>query len=113
MVTKKMGDLPVYTLKPEKGDGPLRTLNKDLLLPCGFLSTTDEEEPDRVCKPQRPQTRQSTVQPEDNWVQKDDEKICYEFEPSQKMRNTHWTHMGTQQMVLRKKPFKLASINVR
>ncbi|KAK0137848.1 hypothetical protein N1851_025930 [Merluccius polli] len=82
-----MGELPVYSLKLEKGDGPLRTLHRDLLLPCGFLSQTEEERPERGSKPKRPQTRQSTVQPEDNnWVQEDDEEICYQFEPSQGTR---------------------------
>ncbi len=32
-VLKKMGDLPVYTVQPIDGDGPLRTLHRDLLLP--------------------------------------------------------------------------------
>ena len=36
-VEKRMGDGPVYVVKPEKGGGPLRTLHRDLLLPCGFL----------------------------------------------------------------------------
>ncbi len=39
-VTKKAGDLPVYTVKPETKDEPLRILHKYLLLPCGFLSTS-------------------------------------------------------------------------
>lgn len=34
MVTKKADDLPVYMVKPEKRNGPLRTLHRDLLLPC-------------------------------------------------------------------------------
>uniref|UniRef100_A0A8P4KGF2 Gypsy retrotransposon integrase-like protein 1 n=1 Tax=Dicentrarchus labrax TaxID=13489 RepID=A0A8P4KGF2_DICLA len=91
VITKKMGELPVYSLKPEKGDGPLRTLHRDLLLPCGFLSQTEEERPEHGSKPKRPQTRQSTVQPEDhNWVQEEDEEICYQFEPSQGTREVHF-----------------------
>lgn len=39
VVVKCAGDLPVYTVKPETRDGPTRTLHRDLLLPCGFLST--------------------------------------------------------------------------
>lgn len=42
IVIKKAGDLPVYTVTPERKSGPLRTLHRDLLLPCGFLSTPDE-----------------------------------------------------------------------
>ncbi|KAI3352319.1 hypothetical protein L3Q82_005285 [Scortum barcoo] len=92
VVTKRMGDLPVYTLKPEKGDGPLRTLHRDLLIPCGFLLQMEDEEPERTSKPRRPKTRQSVVQPEDNnGVQQDDDddEICYWFEPSQEMRETY------------------------
>ena len=43
-VEKRMGDGPVYVVKPEKGGGPLRTLHRDLLLPCGFLPVTDGKE---------------------------------------------------------------------
>ncbi|KAB5526007.1 hypothetical protein PHYPO_G00146730 [Pangasianodon hypophthalmus] len=57
VVVSRKGDLLVYTVKPENKDGPLRTLHRDLLLPCGFLSVP-EEEPSAVAKPQRPSTRQ-------------------------------------------------------
>lgn len=40
VVTKRAGDLPVYTVKPENQSRPLRTLHRDLLLPCGFLPAT-------------------------------------------------------------------------
>lgn len=53
VVTKQMDNLPVYTVKPEKGDGASRTLHRDILLPCGFLSSTDPE-PERVTKPHKP-----------------------------------------------------------
>uniref|UniRef100_A0A672HB92 Gypsy retrotransposon integrase-like protein 1 n=1 Tax=Salarias fasciatus TaxID=181472 RepID=A0A672HB92_SALFA len=42
-VLKQCGDLPVYTVKPETGEGPQRTLHRDLLLPCGFLPVTPLE----------------------------------------------------------------------
>ncbi|KAK7912647.1 hypothetical protein WMY93_012858 [Mugilogobius chulae] len=38
IVTKKAGTLPVYTVHPEGKDRPVRTLHRDLLLPCGYLS---------------------------------------------------------------------------
>lgn len=37
IVVKRAGTLPVYTVKPEHRDQPVRTLHRDLLLPCGFL----------------------------------------------------------------------------
>ncbi|XP_054461530.1 uncharacterized protein LOC129096873 [Anoplopoma fimbria] len=37
IVVKRAGTLPVYTVRPETKDGPLRTLHRDLLLPCGYL----------------------------------------------------------------------------
>lgn len=57
-VVEKMVDLPVYVVQPMNGDGPIRTLHRDLLLPCGDLS--EAEEVDQV-KPKscRPRTRRS------------------------------------------------------
>lgn len=40
VVVKQAGDLPVYTVRPESGNSPSRTLH--LLLPCGFLFATKE-----------------------------------------------------------------------
>ncbi|KAG1933335.1 interleukin-1 receptor accessory protein-like 1-A [Pimephales promelas] len=57
VVIKKAGDLPVYTVRPEGKDGPLRTLHRDLLLPCGFLQEEDRIESVRTEKPCKPRTR--------------------------------------------------------
>lgn len=54
---KKAVDLPVYTVQPEGKDGPIRTLHRDLLLPCEFLRETTPEEPVRPKTPRRPRTR--------------------------------------------------------
>lgn len=65
VVQKKAGDMPVYVVCPEGQEGPLRTLHRDLLLPCGFLSEEDEE----IEKPKqasKPKTRQISVSPEEN-----------------------------------------------
>ncbi len=59
---KKAGDLPVYTVQPESKDGPLRTLHRDLLLPCGFLQKEDKPEETVVSKNSRkPRTRANPV----------------------------------------------------
>lgn len=50
VVVKRVPDLPVYTVRPETKDGPLRTLHRDLLLPCGFLPVSETLEP-AVSKP--------------------------------------------------------------
>lgn len=57
VVVNRKADLPVYTVRSENQDGPLRTLHRDLLLPCGFLSL--ETNPPAVSnKPcARPSTR--------------------------------------------------------
>lgn len=60
-VLEKMGDLPVYKVQPINGDGPIRTLHRDLLLPCGDLSETEETEPTNP-KVHRPRTRQTHPQ---------------------------------------------------
>lgn len=53
VVTKQIGEGPVYTVKPEEGGGPHRTLHRDLLLPCGFLPVQDTDEPDPQAKTTR------------------------------------------------------------
>lgn len=57
VVVRKAGDLPIYTVKPETGEGPWRTLHRDLLLPCGFLPITTEE-----CSQPKPLERRKTRQ---------------------------------------------------
>ncbi|XP_024658169.2 retrovirus-related Pol polyprotein from transposon opus [Maylandia zebra] len=44
-VVKQLNDSPVYVVAPLKSDGPERTLHRDLLLPCGFLSCSAPIEP--------------------------------------------------------------------
>lgn len=63
VVVKRAGELPVYTVKPEKQDGPQRTLHRDLLLPCGFLSPIDDE-PD-VAKPSKRRVTRQSLHEED------------------------------------------------
>lgn len=59
IVVSRAGELPVYTVRPERLEGPLRTLHRDLLLPCGFLSSLDDDDSD-VVKPRKKRvTRQS------------------------------------------------------
>lgn len=52
VVVKEAGDLPVHTLRPENTDGPLRTLHRDLLLPCRPLPLNDKKYvlPKPACK---------------------------------------------------------------
>lgn len=61
IVTKRMGDLPVYSVKPENAEEPVRTLHRDHLLPCGFLSETKETE-EVVIQTTKPRTRQDSIQ---------------------------------------------------
>lgn len=61
VVLKQAGDIPVYTVKPEGKDGPVRTLHRDLLLPCGFLPSTVPDEPVKRPSVTRPKTRQCPV----------------------------------------------------
>lgn len=43
IVVQKAGVLPVYTVKPESKEKPIRTLHRDLLLPCGYLPAQEPE----------------------------------------------------------------------
>lgn len=56
VVVGRAGTLPVYTVKPENKEGPLRTLHRDLLLPCGYLPTEDGHPVPQSSK-RRPSTR--------------------------------------------------------
>lgn len=56
VVVSRAGTLPVYTVKPENREGPLRTLHRDLLLPCGYLPTEDSY-PAPQSRKRRPSTR--------------------------------------------------------
>ncbi|CAI5680231.1 unnamed protein product [Oreochromis niloticus] len=44
VVVRRISNSPVYVVKPETGEGPHRTLHRDLLLPCGFLPVTEVRE---------------------------------------------------------------------
>ena len=41
VVRRKRQDSPVYEVRPESGEGRVRTLHRNLLLPCSFLPITD------------------------------------------------------------------------
>ncbi|KAL1268489.1 hypothetical protein QQF64_033852 [Cirrhinus molitorella] len=43
VVVDRVGDLPVYKVCPESQAGPIRTPHRDLLLPCGTLSSNVSE----------------------------------------------------------------------
>lgn len=57
VVLRKSSGIPVYTVCPEGKDGPVRTLHRDLLLPCGFLPNTEFEEAVQHKEHRRPRTR--------------------------------------------------------
>lgn len=82
VVQKKAGDMPVYTVCPESQEGPLRTLHRDLLLPCGFLSEEGEE----LVKPKqasKPKTRQTFISPEENPPDSDyEDDYCLSYFPT-------------------------------
>lgn len=47
-VVKQINESPVYVVKPLTTNGPEKTLHRDLLLPCGFLTSTNPtDESDR------------------------------------------------------------------
>lgn len=65
VVVHRAGDLPVYKVKPESRDGPMRTLHRDLLLPCGFLTENNDNLPSAENSPvQAPRTRQQSQNPD-------------------------------------------------
>lgn len=100
VVVKKMGDLTVYMVKPETTDGPLRTLHRDHLLPCGFISPTEEEPESR---PKKPQTRQSVIEIDGtNLVHEEEYEFMFPFEPE--LEETHFLRIGDTQTLNLDKP---------
>ncbi|XP_073687797.1 uncharacterized protein [Garra rufa] len=57
VVLKKNSGIPVYTVCPEGKEGPMRTLHRDLLLPCGFLPNTEFSDSAQQKEHRRPRTR--------------------------------------------------------
>uniref|UniRef100_A0AAX7VQZ3 Gypsy retrotransposon integrase-like protein 1 n=1 Tax=Astatotilapia calliptera TaxID=8154 RepID=A0AAX7VQZ3_ASTCA len=68
VVLRRAGELPVYTVKPEAKERPVRTLHRDLLLPCSFIPVTESTEN----SPKKPQARWNTRQ---TVVQEDDDDL--------------------------------------
>ena len=75
------GEMPVYTVKKESGEGPERTLHRNHLLPCGTLALDAEvEEPEpQVRTPQtRSKSRHQATQPH-NVESSDDDMVSPEM----------------------------------
>ncbi|KAK7879544.1 hypothetical protein WMY93_033746 [Mugilogobius chulae] len=84
VVVKKATNLPVYTVRPEHAEKPLRTLHRDLLLPCGYLPAVSQIPPVPAKR-----SAKSTVPSEDPEIglgSSDDE-----------MLPTHWYHLPTSE----------------
>ncbi|XP_043099138.1 uncharacterized protein LOC122347977 [Puntigrus tetrazona] len=82
VVVKRAGTLPVYTVRPETGDGPLRTLHRDLLLPCGYLPVEENSEPVQRSVPRRPGTRANPVVEEENSSEGEDDAFTFVWSSS-------------------------------
>lgn len=72
IVLRAAGEAPVYTVKPERKDGPVRTLHRDLLLPCHFLPVMSTDEPELQPSVRNPRTRRHPVI--------EDDKECEDFD---------------------------------
>ncbi|CAI5656751.1 unnamed protein product [Oreochromis niloticus] len=66
VVLRKAGELPVYTVKPEAKERPVRTLHRDLLLPCSFIPITESTENSSQKPHAQRNTRQTVVQEDDD-----------------------------------------------
>ncbi|RXN02811.1 Retrovirus-related Pol polyprotein from transposon 412 [Labeo rohita] len=75
VVVRRAGTLPVYTVRPETGDGPLRTLHRDLLLPCGYLPVEENTEPVQKSVPRRPGTHATPAVEEENSSEEEDDAL--------------------------------------
>ncbi|XP_029954791.1 protein NYNRIN-like [Salarias fasciatus] len=78
-VVRRIKDSPVYVIKPETGDGPHRTLHRDLLFPCGFLPVEDQSGSDsprqrnKICTRSKPKTKRTDTGEEGVYSEEDEE----------------------------------------
>lgn len=86
VVVSRAGTLPVYTVKPENKDGPLRTLHRDLLLPCGYLPTEESNKLVQQPAKRRPATRANPAVDADHSSEEEDDELipAYWFRQPQK-----------------------------
>lgn len=75
IVVNRAGTLPVYTVKPEVSDGPLRTPHRDLLLPCEFLPMEGSSKSAKQPAKRRIATRANPVLDADPSEEEEDESI--------------------------------------
>ncbi|XP_073721028.1 uncharacterized protein [Misgurnus anguillicaudatus] len=76
VVIDQHGDLPVYKVCPEFQTGPIRTLHRDLLLPCGTLSSDVKEHESPSPVPKR-KTRSRAVCEDSENIPDSDEEVYY------------------------------------
>ncbi|XP_043960345.1 uncharacterized protein LOC122824149 [Gambusia affinis] len=79
VVVKRAGNLPVYTVKPENQDKPLRTLHRDLLLPCNYLP---EQSPEKNLPMKRKKHLSVNLPDPDDKETSEDEIISSIYDPS-------------------------------
>lgn len=87
VVVKKAENLPVYTLRPENADKPLRTLHRDLLLPCGYLPATSQIQP----PPPTKSVKQISPTPEDEIESSDEDILPFKWYESLTGEPVHFT----------------------
>lgn len=84
VVVSQAGDLPVYTVCPENKSGPVRTLHRDLLLPCSLLPSEEDEATEPV--PVRPHRTRRYCKDRDSveeeGMSSDEDDVHYSYTPS-------------------------------
>jgi len=101
VVVKQRGEGPVYEVRRENQNGPVRTLHRNILFPCDFLSLADEgpvnEQPvnEQPVRPQRvrrqPQTRPQFDEQSDDSSdsESEEELVLVTTQPSVRHREVH------------------------
>lgn len=75
VVLKQADNILVYTIKPEGKERPLRSLHRDLLLPCGFLPATPIEKPPEQTLTKRPRAQSGPDVESEEEVNSDSEDL--------------------------------------
>ncbi|KAK7884070.1 hypothetical protein WMY93_027193 [Mugilogobius chulae] len=89
VVLSRSGDLPVYRVRPENNaHAPIRTLHRDLLLPCGFLPVETQPIVPERSPVRRPVTR-SQPQAEPEIDQSEDELPYFVNQSPKYFRTEH------------------------
>eukprot|EP00794_Sanderia_malayensis_P004193 gene4193-4752_t len=109
VVKRQNEDSPVYTIKPRDKPGRLRTVHRNLLLPCPELISDEDQHPELArrktteqssCKKQKRPTNQDVLRDQEDPLSESEEEFpTIELEPNDHTRFVQDQRQGTEHCV--------------